>query len=853
MSSAAERVSEAPSSGPLAFFASPMEGVRNEVRGPATAADWLRYGALAAELLLVVLVVDRFQIESRAFGTLTRLALGGFLVHALLPARFRLAFFAVLSMAGLVLVLGPANAKWILGLGIALIALSHLPLPFAPLVALLLSAGAVLVVMRAGLVRNPWSAAIWPIFGSLFMFRLMVFVVDRKHGQRGRSVWETLSYFFLLPNVCFPLFPVIDYVAFRRSWYGQEAWSCYQTGVRWIARGLIHLLLYRLIYYYGSISPEEVASPGELVRYLVTNFGLYLRVSGIFHVAIGMLRLFGFALPESHFLYYLSSSINDFWRRINIYWKDYMLKFFYMPAFFKLRRGGEERALILSTLFVVLVTWALHSWQWFWLRGSFPVRWQDGVFWTVLGACMILNTLYENRTAGARGRRARTWTARNFAGQSLRILATYSFVCVLWSLWTCGSLASWLAMMSMSGSGATALQTTMGTVATLAGALLLVVGIEFLAGKNHASALLTTRNGALTALGLLGLLALGHPAVYSRLGTRMSEAVQSLRVAKLNRLDAASLQRGYYEDLLDVDRFNAELWRVYKSKPAGWLQLHETIALRRTDDFLLTELAPSQETPYKGAVLRTNEWGMRDRDYSVEKPEGTHRTALLGASYVMGSGVDNDQTFEALLEERLSAEGPGAPERTYEILNFAVGGYSPLQRLWMLEHRAPRFDPDMTLYVAHENETSRLVLHLAAAQDLGHPPPSEELRAIWDEAGVTDDMDEDDVVAALTPYEREILGWTYRRIADVSRGRGMTPVWVLLPTLEMHGTLEDIAWMLDLARAAGFEVVDLFGVYDGHDIFSIRVAPWDYHLNADGHALIAARLFDELVGRGVFE
>ena len=44
------------------------------------------------------------------------------------------------------------------------------------------------------------------------------------------------------------------------------------------------------------------------------------RVSGQFHVACGMLHLFGHALPETHRRYLLAESFTDYWRRINIYW-----------------------------------------------------------------------------------------------------------------------------------------------------------------------------------------------------------------------------------------------------------------------------------------------------------------------------------------------------------------------------------------------------------------------------------------------------------------------------------------------------------------------------------------------------
>ena len=80
-----------------------------------------------------------------------------------------------------------------------------------------------------------------------------------------------------------------------------------------------------------------MAGLGGVVQYMVATYRLYLRVSGQFHLVVGMLCLFGFNLPETHHLYFLASGFTDFWRRINIYWKDFMMKLFYYPAFFALQ------------------------------------------------------------------------------------------------------------------------------------------------------------------------------------------------------------------------------------------------------------------------------------------------------------------------------------------------------------------------------------------------------------------------------------------------------------------------------------------------------------------------------------
>ena len=171
------------------------------------------------------------------------------------------------------------------------------------------------------------------------------------------SISHSLSYFFLLPNVVFPFFPVVDYNTFCRTYYDEERFQIYQRGVEWLFRGITHLVLYRFVYYYTVISPQEIVSLGDLLQFLVTNFLLYLRISGQFHVIVGMLHLFGFNLPETNHLYYLASSFSDVWRRINIYWKEFMQKIFFYPAYFKLRKFGNETALVLSTFIVFFVTW----------------------------------------------------------------------------------------------------------------------------------------------------------------------------------------------------------------------------------------------------------------------------------------------------------------------------------------------------------------------------------------------------------------------------------------------------------------------------------------------------------------
>src|SRR5205809_5720515 len=105
---------------------------------------------LALELGLLVFVIRQFQIESSAFLRVVLLALVGFVVHSFLALRYRLLFFLALSLTGIGVVFGVTNGAWLVGTGLVLIMVCHLPVPFPVRVALLLVTGSLLAVLRLG-------------------------------------------------------------------------------------------------------------------------------------------------------------------------------------------------------------------------------------------------------------------------------------------------------------------------------------------------------------------------------------------------------------------------------------------------------------------------------------------------------------------------------------------------------------------------------------------------------------------------------------------------------------------------------------------------------------------------------
>src|SRR5262245_23076988 len=127
-----------------------------------------QFGIVIVQLGLLLVVLRQFQIESNAFLRVALLAFGGFVIHHLLPYRFRLPFFCVLSIASIALVLGVVSAAWLVAIGALLIGICHLPISFRTRMTVLLFVVLSLAVLRAEWLTAPWSSAVWPILGSMF-------------------------------------------------------------------------------------------------------------------------------------------------------------------------------------------------------------------------------------------------------------------------------------------------------------------------------------------------------------------------------------------------------------------------------------------------------------------------------------------------------------------------------------------------------------------------------------------------------------------------------------------------------------------------------------------------------------
>lgn len=802
----------------------------------------LRIGMVLAQLVAVLVFIRMYSIESRAFANVFALAVAGFAVHAVLPARHRLRFFAALSTAAVIVALGVNVASVVLAVGAALLVICHLPLPIGGRIGLIVLTGAGLAVVRSRTATVGIPELVWPVLGSMFMFRLALYLQSLRHRKEPFSPALSWSYFFMLPNVCFPLFPIVDYKTFVRARFDANELAIYERGLHWIGRGLVHLLLYRLVFLYVMVNELFVSSLGDVLRYVLGAVLLYLNVSGQFHVIVGMLHLFGFRLPETHHLYLVAGSLVDYWRRINIYWRDFMLKLVYLPSFFALRQHPLKVRLVVSTLAVFLVSWTLHSYQFFWITGVVLLAWKDFGFWAIFGTLVAASVLWElrSRRRGAGGRGGHRWSP----ARAFRTVATFMVIAVLWSFWTAESGSTWWYALSQVRHAS---RLEWSVLVALVGSGLLVAGFPWSAPTLTATPLgldswrVAVRRGTARMAGLAALMVLAMPATTASFSYDLAQLALHLRVPATT-FHEFLVPGGYYEETTGADGRGLGGARPDTIRlPQG---AENTGIVVSRSDYLLFGLRPSRQTTLLGQTFTTNGWGMRDREYPMAKDSASFRIALVGASDVVGWGVDDQGTFDAIVEPRLDSLAR-LHGRRVEVLNFSVGGWSLPQRVLAVPLLAATFSPDLIVLATNPFELILLQRTIARAREKGVLIPDTALASIIAEARTASAPSQREMLLRLRPLEerlqRRALVWAAEEAGRVNAS--LVVLTLSSPHIPRTGTLPIVR---RAAASAGVPVLECADVWRGHDEATLVVSDADRHPNAAGHRLIADCLYDRL-------
>ena len=154
------------------------------------------------------------------------------------------------------------------------------------------------------------------------------------------------------------------------------------------------------------------------------------------------------------------------------------------------------------------------------------------------------------------------------------------------------------------------------------------------------------------------------------------------------------------------------------------LELAAGVALRYTQGYDGEHLLQYVFDPYKNMLptpgyrdvrgVAYNSQGFReDREIPRNKPDGTYRIFLMGASTAHGTGglwphlqneypvLTNEETIDAYLEQRLREL---LPERQIEVVNAAIASTWMHHHLIYVNQTILNFDPDMILFLDGFND-----------------------------------------------------------------------------------------------------------------------------------------------------
>lgn len=262
------------------------------------------------------------------------------------------------------------------------------------------------------------------------------------------------------------------------------------------------------------------------------------------------------------------------------------------------------------------------------------------------------------------------------------------------------------------------------------------------------------------------------------------------------------------------------------------------------------ELRPNLDTFFKLARFRTNSDGLRDKEYQIKKPENTFRVVVLGASITMGAGVDIDETFHSLLENRLNSESSNT---SYEFINFGVGGYNPPNYLTMLRYKALKYEPDLILFCTDARKVNKANTKLKYKKRKIWPffhsyvlefARKNKVLSFFDKkkktnSGIAQDRDNNNKTSQL-----EILENIFLQLRAISKQHNV-PICVVRDNFYFYRVIKEKE-MKKLALKYGLYYVDTSHAFRKKKVMDCTIYKIDPHPSAAAHNIVAPILYDYL-------
>jgi len=799
-----------------------------------------------AQLAGLFYTIKYFDIEKRSgIGDFYLIILIAFLLNSILHLKYKLFLFTIVSIVILIKAFGIVIAFSFVMIGLTIIFCSLLKINFRWKIFFILIITTFLIALKSQIYVSLNWTIMATFISSMFMFRIILFLYEVKHGLQPKSIIQSIAYFFMFPNLFFLFFPIVDYKVFIKTYYDKHEHEMWQKGIRWMLRGIIHIFTYRILCAYFLISPSEIKDVTSLLIYLVVNYALILRISGVFHLVIGLLCMFGMNLPQTFNNYFLATSFVDLWRRINIYWREFILKIFFYPIMFRLKKYLTKKLLPVTMMITFFITWFLHCYQLFWITGVISIKWIDLIFWLTVGICITANAVtIQNKLIKNKPSKIKPHTIPFYFITILKIQGMLLVMSILWMFWNSQSITDWFYFISLS-SVFSAYQLVL-ILATFISITLIGVLIQVLLRNNKVKGIITKAPEKTFWLTSSSIILLSLFTLYNPNNKQTKKFKAALSNVSPNKNEKIVAEKNYYSGLMEgydekqgFGLGDKRLKKLFLKKQKNFYEY--------SDDLLIKKIKKNISYTDYGYLFTSNQYGMRDKQYSLVKPKNTFRIALLGGSYEMGSGVSDKNVFEAIVEDKINKNKIFNNYENFEILNFAVGGYYLIQHLKLSKEEIYKFKPDALIYFAHSNEKEYLGKNFAMIIKNHKDLESPFLKSISSKLKLNSFMSEFEIIEKLIPYSDSLVFWSYKKIAEDCKKNNCVPIWAYLLTLCDKFDQEEFNSIKGYAEKLGFITLDLSDPYKTDKYIDIQVSDLDSHPNAKGQSQIADCFYNQLM------
>jgi lysophospholipase L1-like esterase len=264
----------------------------------------------------------------------------------------------------------------------------------------------------------------------------------------------------------------------------------------------------------------------------------------------------------------------------------------------------------------------------------------------------------------------------------------------------------------------------------------------------------------------------------------------------------------------------------------------------------------------KPSKCGSNSHGFRDYEYAFDKDENTRRIVVIGDSIAMGLGVNYRDSFGNQLQSMINKKIEDK-EQKVEVIVLAQAGYSTSQEMFLLEHEAFRYSPDLIIWSYVLNDPAHPVYHNENG-GLGryyfkprvHTTGfiSSKLFAVAENINASDC--EPDFHALIHCVYWDQVVWDVEKISQLAQQHSVPIIFLIHPILKENGDFASYplphlhANLAALARDAGLPVIDLLDAYRPYKTDDLNLSRTRRHdlwqPNEKGHRIVADALLNYL-------